>query len=108
GRRRHVRRVGDAVENLLPVRLRLGKLLLETLQLALEALELDELLWRRLALDLPRGPQLLDLRLHLEDCAVGCEQLVEELAGALARERGAHLLRRGPGCSQVDHATESR
>ena len=100
-RRRHVRRVGDAVEDLLPARLGLAELLLQALQLALEPLELGELLGRRLALDLPPGPQLLDPRLHLEDCAVGGEQLVEELAGALARERFAHLLRRGAALRSI-------
>ena len=106
--RRHVRRVGDAIEDLLPARLGLAELVLQPLQLALEPLELGELLGRRLALDLPPGPQILDLRLHLEDCAVGGEQLVEELAGSFARQRLAHLLRRCTGCPEVDHATESK
>src|SRR5581483_6866137 len=38
--RRHVGRVGDAVEDLLPSRLRLRQLLLEPLELALQAFEL--------------------------------------------------------------------
>ena len=53
---RHVGRVGDAIEDLLPARLRLAELFLQALQLALEPLELGELLGRRLALDLSPGP----------------------------------------------------
>jgi len=45
---------------------------------------------------------------HLENGPVGSEQLVEELGGALARKRRSHLLRRGTGCLQVDHGSESK
>jgi hypothetical protein len=39
---------------------------------------------------------------------VGGEELVEELPCAFAGERLAHLLRRGAGCLEIDHAAESK
>ena len=70
------------------------ELLLGGPQLLLHALQLRELLGRRLALQLRAAAQLVDPRHERAPALVGLEQRVEVLGGALPRERGA-VARRG-------------
>src|SRR5829696_1420788 len=102
--RGRVRRVRDAVEQLVPATLGLREFALERGQLRLHVLELLELLGRGLALQLASGAELLDTRLQAPNLTVGGEQLVEEVGSALAGERGAGAVRLGSGGPQVDHA----
>jgi hypothetical protein len=107
-RRVHGGRVRDAGEQLPPACLRGAERLLERLELGLHALELLQLLGRRLALQLPPCSQILDARLHVEHCTVGREQLVERLGRALALECSPECVGILPCCAQVDHERESR
>ena len=77
------------------------------MQLLLRPLELGELLGRGLALELARRPKLLDARLHLPDRAIGGQQLVEQVRGALARERGAQLVGLLTCSPKVDHRAKN-
>src|SRR5882724_11948463 len=106
--RRLVRWVRDPVEQLLAPAFGRRELLLQRLQLGLDALELLELLGRRFALDLSGRTELLDTWLDLPDPTIGLEQLVEDLGRSLPRERRPEGLRIVAGGTEIDHVRESR
>ena len=100
--------IGHALEQLLAASLGRDELLLETLQLLLDAFELLQLFRCGLALDLSGRPELLGSRLNLADSLIRCEQLVEDVGRSLARERRPEGVRVAAGCAEVDHERESR
>src|SRR5207245_6350765 len=96
------------VEQLAAAAFRSGEILLEALQLLLDAFQLLELLRRRLAFELARGAQLLRAGLELAHRTIRLEQLVEQLSRALAGEPTAPFVGLGPCGPEVNHARESR
>jgi hypothetical protein len=106
--RRVARRVRDLEQQLVPLDLRGRQLLLGGAELLLHALQLGHLLGRRLALRLRAAAELVHLRHERAPALVGCQQGVERLGRALARERGAEAVRVVARRPQVDHGRESR
>ena len=98
-----IRRVGNLVEGG-PARC-LGRveLGLEALQVGLDRFQLLDLLRGGLPLQLGLSPQLVDAGNQVEPGAVGCEERIEGLSRALARERGTPLIGRVAGRFDVDH-----
>jgi hypothetical protein len=78
-----------AIEQALAASLGAREAFLERLQLGLDAVQLLDLLRRRLAFRLPLRAQILDRLLHRTDRFVRGQQLVEELGCPLARQRRA-------------------
>ena len=76
-------RRGNALEELGAALLGGGQLLLDLLQLGLDAFQLLDLLGRRLALELRLRTELVGLRDEREPGAVGLHERVEVLGGAL-------------------------
>ena len=101
---RRMRRVRNPQRQVVAGGLGGGELLLRSLQLLLDALELLELLRRRLALQLRRAAQLVHARDERAPALVGLEQRVERLGRSLAGERRAEAVGVGAGCLEVDHA----
>ena len=103
-----VRGVRDAEGEPVALLLRGRERLLGRPQLLLHALQLLELLGRRLALQLRPAAELVHARDELAPALVGGEQRVERLGRALPRQGGPD--RRGivSGGLEVDHACESR
>src|ERR687892_713075 len=107
-RRARVRWIGHPREELVEAGLRLGELALQALELRLHALQLLELLGRRLALQLLARAKLLDPRQQRPPLLVRLQQRVEVLRRPLAVERSAPRLRIVPRGLDVDHRPESR
>ena len=104
-----VGQIGDAVPDLLPLSLGRRQLVVERLELALEALRLLDLLGRGgLAEPLLLRAHLVAAGARVPPAGIGREQRVEELGGATARERGAKRVGLGSSGAEVDHARESR
>src|SRR6185437_15568384 len=78
------------------------------LQLLLDALQLLELLRRRLALQLRARAQLVDARDDRPPALVGGEPRVERLGRAFTREPAAEVVGAGSCRACVDHRLESR
>jgi hypothetical protein len=105
---RVVGRVGDIEEEGVALRLGGRERVLRLLQLDLHALELLELLRRRLALELRPRAELVDAGHELTPARVGVEQPVERLGRALPGKCRPHRGGVGAGCLEVDHDRESR
>ena len=102
-------RVGDAVPDVLSLSFGRRQLLVERLELALEALRLLDLLGRGgLAEPLLLRAHLVAARARVAPAGIGREQRVEELGRASAGERGAKRVGLGSSGAEVDHARESR
>ena len=102
------RGVRDAQGEPVALFLRGRELLLGDLQLLLHALQLLELLGRRLSLQLRPAAELVHARDELAPALVGGEQRVERLGRALPGQAARYRRRIVAGGLEVDHARESR
>ena len=101
------RRIRDAREQIVALRRGAGVLVLESLQLLLYLAQLIELFRSRLAFEIRLRAQLRDPCLERAPAFVYREEIIEDLVGTLAGERGTERVGVVPRCADVDHRAKN-